>query len=106
MSVCAQTLLKFGSSSIAEQKGGLVNLVLSCIKSPMLIFGFGIYAVAAFLWAYSLSRFDLSYVNFVGSLSYIFVILVSIFILNETISPIRWIGCGFIMIGVIFVLRS
>lgn len=106
LTVFSQTLWKIGGSSVAPGKEGMIYLVLAYIKSPLIVAGFGLSAIAALLWTYALSKLDFSYVSFIGSLSYVFVILVSLFVFKETIPPVRWVGCAFIMIGIIFVLRS
>ena len=50
--------------------------------------------------------FDLGYVTFVASFQYILLLAVSIFVFNEQISLLKWVGCGFILIGVICWLKG
>jgi drug/metabolite transporter (DMT)-like permease len=105
MTVAAQTLLKIGSRSI-QFDGAFMGIVLGYLSSPLIVLGFGLYALAAFLWIYCLSEFDLSYVTFVSSFQYILLIAASILIFNEQISMMKWAGCGFILIGVFFWLKG
>ena len=105
MTVLASTLLKIGSKTI-NFEGGLPAIIMGYISSPIIIGGFASYALAAILRVYCLSAFDLSYVTFVSSFQYILLIVVSIFVFHEQISLMRWIGCGFIMMGVFFWLKG
>ncbi len=105
MTVVASTLLKIGSKAI-DFESGLQGIALSYITSPIIIAGFASYALAAVLWVYCLSVFDLSYVTFVSSIQYILLIAVSLLVFHEHISVMKWFGCGFIMIGVIFWLKG
>lgn len=105
MTVLASTLLKLGSSKI-NFEGSLIGIVGAYATSPIIVGGFASYAVAAMLWVYCLAKFDLSYVTFVSSFQYVLLIAVSLLIFQEQISLMRWLGCGFIMIGVILWLKG
>ncbi|KYZ77431.1 hypothetical protein AXX12_04785 [Anaerosporomusa subterranea] len=105
MTVVASTLLKIGSRTV-DFDGGLLAIALGYVSTPTIIAGFASYALAAVLWVYCLSQFDLSYVTFVSSVQYVLLIIVSIFIFQEQISLMRWVGCAFIMIGVVFWLKG
>ena len=105
MTVLASTLLKIGSRTI-NFDGGLWTIAMGYLTSPGVIAGFLSYAVAAVLWVYCLSVFDLGYVTFVASFQYILLLAVSIFVFNEQISLLKWVGCGFILIGVICWLKG
>ena len=99
MTVLASTLLKIGSRSV-NFDGGLLSIAVGYLTSPGILAGFLSYAVAALLWVYCLSIFDLGYVTFVSSLQYVLLLSVSIFVFHEHISLLKWAGCAFIMIGV------
>jgi drug/metabolite transporter (DMT)-like permease len=105
MTVIASTLLKIGSKTI-NFDGGIWEAALGYATSPVIIAGFASYALAALLWVYCLSVFDLSYVTFVSSVQYILLIAVSIMVFHEQISLMKWTGCVFIMIGVVFWLKG
>lgn len=105
MTVVASTLLKMGSKTV-NFEGSMTGIILAYLLSPLIITGFASYAIAAVLWVYCLSEFDLSYVTFVSSFQYVLLILVSIFVFHEQITLMRWLGCGFIMIGVVFWLKG
>ncbi len=105
MTVLASTLLKIGSRTV-NFDGGLSAIMWGYLTSPGILAGFFSYAVAALLWVYCLSIFDLSYVSFVASLQYILLLVVSIFVFQENISMMKWAGCAFIMIGVFCWLKG
>ncbi|MCZ8513990.1 hypothetical protein O9H85_16485 [Paenibacillus filicis] len=87
-------------------EGPLWTIALGYLTSPVIIAGFAVYAMAALVWVYCLSAFDLSYVTFVSSVQYVLLILVSILVFQEQISVMKWSGTVIIMIGVIFWLRG
>ena len=105
MTVVASTLLKIGSRTV-NFDGGLFEIVMGYMTSVTIITGFATYALAALLWVYCLAKFDLSYVTFVSSIQYVLLIIVSIMVFQEQISLMKWVGCGFIMIGVFFWLKG
>ncbi|HWR29113.1 MAG TPA: hypothetical protein VN631_04695 [Negativicutes bacterium] len=105
MTVLASVLLKIGSRAI-NFDGSPLTIGMGYMTSPGILAGFFSYAVAALLWVYCLSVFDLSYVTFVSSLQYILLLAVSIFVFQEHISLMKWVGCAFIMIGVICWLKG
>ena len=105
MTVVASALLKIGSKTV-NFEGGLWSIALGYMTSPGILAGFFSYAVAALLWVYCLSVFDLSYVTFVSSLQYILLLAVSIFVFQEHISLMKWAGCAFIMFGVFCWLKG
>jgi drug/metabolite transporter (DMT)-like permease len=55
------------------------------------------------IWSTLLSKIDLSVAVPLASFSYILVPLVSIFLLQEKISLLRWTGISLILLGVIVV---
>jgi len=74
--------------------------VFSALANPFVIVG--IFFLLAFMFSYmtALSFADLTYVLPATAISYVFMILLSIFWLHEHVSPQRWTGVAFIVIGV------
>ena len=68
--------------------------------------GLVLHATNFFLWAAVLSKVDLSVAFPTGSMSYIFVALLSVVFLGEHISAYRWGGIILIIIGIWFISRS
>ncbi|NOU98191.1 EamA family transporter [Paenibacillus sp. LMG 31456] len=105
MTVIANTVLKLGSKSVPFD-GPLKGIILGYLTSPLIVSGFTLYAIAAILWIYCLSKFDLSYVTFVSSAQYVLLIAVSLLVFNEQISMMKWTGTGLILVGVFFWLKG
>jgi drug/metabolite transporter (DMT)-like permease len=74
--------------------------------SPVLWLGIAVYALNFFLWIFILARADLSVAMPVGSFCYIFIPMAAVIFLHESVSPVRWIGILFIILGINFVARS
>jgi undecaprenyl phosphate-alpha-L-ara4N flippase subunit ArnE len=60
---------------------------------------------ASLLWMYILKHFPLSMASPMVSMSYVFALLLSVFVLHEAVAWNRWVGVAFIMIGCIFVAK-
>ncbi|MEM7816740.1 MAG: EamA family transporter [Candidatus Aenigmatarchaeota archaeon] len=58
------------------------------------------------IWTTVLSKVELSVAVPIASFSYIFVPLVSIFLLGEKINFLRWVGIFLILSGIVFVSLS
>ena len=80
--------------------------VFSALANPFVIVG--IFFLLGFMYSYmtALSFADLSYVLPATALGYVAMVLLSIFWLHEHVSPQRWAGVAFIVIGVGFVARG
>ena len=74
--------------------------------SPFLWIGLGTVVLTFIIWSTILSKIDLSVAVPIASFSYILVPVVSILILHEKVSIVRWLGILFILAGVIFVSLS
>jgi undecaprenyl phosphate-alpha-L-ara4N flippase subunit ArnE len=61
--------------------------------------------LATVLWGYILKHFEFSVAYPITAFSYVFGILAAIFIFHETVSAIRWLGVGFIILGVILIAK-
>jgi len=74
--------------------------VFSALANPFVILG--IFFLLAFMSAYmtALSFADLTYVLPATAISYVVMVLLSIFWLHEHVSLQRWVGVAFIVIGV------
>lgn len=108
-SACAQLALKLGMNSpavAAAIRAGGANLFLAVAASPLVWAGLTIYGVSIAVWLWILSKVDLSLAYpFVG-VSFIVVMLFGVFLLQETVTPLRMIGTFLIAAGCILVARS
>jgi dolichol-phosphate mannosyltransferase len=78
------------------------NTLPSVAVNPTMVAGLGLYALAAVLWLVVLSRLDLTVAYPLGAFGYvIFVLLAGAY--GEHISPLKWGGVIFIVLGVLLV---
>ncbi len=98
--VIGQLLFKLGLDRI-----GAVTFsnMLQVFLSPWIWAGLGLYVFATLLWFAALSRANLSAVYPLQSLSYLVGLILSVAILHESASPLRWIGTFVILLGVVLV---
>lgn len=99
----AQILYKIGSLQLANTSGGFSALWLSIIKDYPLLLGLAMYAIGAVLLITALKDGELSILYPIIALSYIWVSILSIFFLHETMSFMKWIGIFLIVLGVSFI---
>lgn len=95
-----------GNLFAAKNLPGLLGFFQGVFFSWFLWAGFLSVVLAFIIWSSILSKIDLSVAVPVASFSYVLVPLVSIILLHEKISILRWEGIFFILIGVIFVSLS
>ncbi len=74
--------------------------------NPIVIAGFLLYAVAAFLFIQALKGKQLSLLYPLWSLSFVWIFIVSMFFLGEAVNMINWLGIVFIMIGLSLIGRG
>ena len=101
----AQLLLKIGASggSGALQpslRAGAVRCFGMTRTWPWISLGVGAYALEILLYTLALQRLDLSVAFPIGSLCFVGVALLSRLVLGEAVGFMRWLGVGFILIGV------
>ncbi len=78
----------------------------TALSDPWVILG--ILLLLAFFAAYltALSWADLTYVLPTTAIGYVLVALLSVWLLNETVTPMRWLGILLVSAGVGFVARG
>ena len=60
---------------------------------------------ATILWGYILKHFEFSVAYPITAFAYIFGMLAAVYIFNETVTISRWIGVGFIILGVVLIAK-
>ena len=83
--------------------GGMVGRAVS---NPWLLLGVALQATFFFLYLTLLSRAHVSQVLPMTAIDYIVVALLAQLLLAETVTPARWAGIGFIVVGVFLVSRT
>ncbi len=110
IAVGGQILLKIGMNRMGNiavnSMSSLGHLFLGVVKSPIVLVGLFMYVISAAIWLVVISAVDLSFAYpFIG-LTYVLILIVSKFILKESVNPIRWAGAAIITIGVVVISRG
>ena len=87
----------------AEEAGSALQRTLT---SPWVLLGVALQAAFFFMYMALLSREDVSKILPLTTLSYVVVGLLAQFVLAEPVTPMRWTGIGFIVLGVLLVGRT
>ena len=64
-----------------------------------------LYIIGMVIYLFMLKNYDLSVVYPLTSISYIFTILLAMFLLGESVSVVRWMGILLVMLGVGLIAR-
>jgi len=102
----------FKKSTFGSSQGQVTDLASMSdflrvtFSSPFLWAGLLTVAAVFIIWSMILSKIDLSVAVPIASFSYILIPLVSIILLHEQISTLRWVGVFFVLSGVILVSLS
>jgi drug/metabolite transporter (DMT)-like permease len=81
-------------------------MVVRAVTSPWVLLGVGLQASFFFLYLTLLSRAEVSQVLPMTAIDYIVVTLLAQWLLAEAVTPVRWAGIGFIVVGVVLITRS
>ncbi len=84
----------------------LSGMVGRAVSNPWLLLGVALQATFFFLYLTLLSRAHVSQVLPMTAIDYIVVALLAQLLLAETVTPTRWAGIGFIVVGVFLVSRT
>ena len=87
----------------ASLVGGMVGRTLS---NPWVLAGVTLQAAFFFMYLTLLSRADVSKILPMTAFDYIVVALLAQLFLTEPVTPARWSGIGFIVLGVFLVSRT
>ena len=104
MLVTGQTLWKL---ELDKYDGISKENFLHILFSENIITGLFIYGCATLLWFYiiSIAKDKFSMIYPFGSLAYVLGIVVAIFLFKENVPYTRWIGMGFVVLGLVFISR-
>jgi len=91
------------SSLVINRAFDIIIFLQGVFSSAYVWVGIFSVLITFIIWSTLLSKIDLSVAVPIASFSYILVPIVSIFLLGEKISLLRWGGIFFILIGIILV---
>ena len=105
----AQLLLKAGTNVL-----GVITLTAGnwpaqfgrMAFEPHIVGGLACYGVSVVVWVIGLSRVPVSIAYPMLSLGYVINAIAAYYIFGETVTLSRWLGIGFIVVGVWLVARS
>ncbi len=104
MSAIAQLLLKMGVQGV--RAAGAFDAGRAYLFSPLVIAGFALYGLGAFVWLYVLSRVPLSAAYpFVG-IGFVLTMMFGVLLLGESLNTARLLGTLLIVAGCVCVARS
>jgi len=106
-SVVGQFSLKAGAKILGPiGAANLVEKVMAMATQPLIVAGLALYAISSIGFIVVLSRANISIVSPLLSISYLFTVLGGKIVFGEPLPPLRLVGVGLIMTGVIFVLKG
>lgn len=104
----SQILLKLGTNQIGtfavKEFKDILYIGFQIIKNPYIISSVVLMSSSFFLWLYILSWFKLGLVFPLTAMTYVFVALMSLFIVGEKLTLLNYFGVLLIASGVVFLL--
>ncbi|MEK6984051.1 MAG: EamA family transporter [Nanoarchaeota archaeon] len=101
--ICASLVGAFGPILLKKASEKRLSKLSSLTTNYHLFAGVALYAIGTLLFIPALKGGDLSVLYPFVSLSYIWICLLSMKFLGEKMNKLKWIGIGFIIIGVTFI---
>ncbi|MBA1334525.1 MAG: Permease of the drug/metabolite transporter (DMT) superfamily [Firmicutes bacterium] len=101
-----QLLIKYGLNGSRTEGLASAAYIYTAILNPHVAAGLLSYGLSMIFWFLALRQAPLSLLYPMVSLSYIFVAAGSAVFLGETLSPMRILGIGVIIVGVVLVART
>ena len=103
-------LMKLGANSIGhvEIKSAmqLAEYLFNLFTNPQSLSGIFLYFMSALTWSYLLTKLDISFVQPILALTYVVTPILAIFLLNEHVPVMRWVGIMVVILGVFIVART
>lgn len=114
--VVGQLSLKHGVGMVSGQSSqrivhsldprSMMTFLSIAVLNRFVILGFVLYLISAASWLIILSRMDLSLAYPMISIGYILVVILSKYIFDEPVTPMRIVGTLLVCFGVFLLLRS
>lgn len=96
-------IVQFGSFPI--NLGNKFQFLFGLFLDPLILSGFFAAFLASLAWMVAMTKFDLSHAYPFMSLNFVVVLLLSSWLLNESISLQKMIGVGLIVLGTLVATR-
>jgi drug/metabolite transporter (DMT)-like permease len=85
---------------------GIIGNAIRILSNPQIIAGFFLYVVATGFFMFLISKYDMSLIIPLGSISFIFSLIAGAYIFQEHISMFRMAGVLVIIAGILMVLKN
>jgi len=105
----AQLLLKAGTNElgvITLTRDGWSDTLIRMATQGHFVLGAACYVLSLFVWILGLSRVPVSVAYPLLSVGYIINAIAAHYLFGEAVTITRWLGIGFIVVGVFLVARS
>jgi multidrug transporter EmrE-like cation transporter len=109
LNAAAQLMLKAGTNVLgvlSVTRDTWAGVGWQMATQPWFIGGAACYALSLVVWILGLSRVPVSIAYPLLSVGYVINAVAAHYLLGESVTPVRWIGIGFIVLGVWLVARS
>ena len=109
LNACAQLLLKAGTNVLGVltlTRDTWPDTLMKMATQGYFAMGVACYGLSVFVWILGLSRVSVSIAYPLLSVGYVVNAIGAHFLLGEALTYTRWLGIGFIVIGVTLVARS
>jgi drug/metabolite transporter (DMT)-like permease len=109
LNAAAQLLLKGGTNRIGVitlDAGNWASTLARMAQEGYFVAGVALYGVSLIVWILGLSRVPVSIAYPMLSLGYIINAIAAHYLFGEAVTAQRWLGIGFIVVGVYLVARS
>jgi multidrug transporter EmrE-like cation transporter len=109
LNAVAQLLLKAGTNALGVltlSRETWAGTLMSMATQGHFALGIGCYALSVVVWIFGLSRVPVSMAYPLLSVGYVVNAVAAHYLLGEAVTLSRWLGIGFIVIGVTLVARS
>ena len=108
LNAAAQLFLKAGTNTlgvVSFTPDAWLGQALRVGTNPHIIGGMTCYAISLVVWIMGLSRVPVSVAYPMLSIGYVVSAVAAYFLFGEVLGPMRWLGVGFIIVGVILISR-
>lgn len=95
-----QVVFKYAGDTL-DASHGLVPLIQHALSTPIVIVGFVLYFMGFVLWLTILKDADLGRAFPMTAMMYLTTLTAAIFLFHEVLTPLRWLGIGAIVAGVL-----
>ena len=109
LNAAAQLLLKGGTNRlgvITLDAGSWASTLARMAQEGYFVAGVALYGISLIVWIIGLSRVPVSIAYPMLSLGYIVNAIAAHYLFGEAVTAQRWLGIGFIVVGVYLVARS